>query len=66
MDSQPVSDSCLFMYSHYQCTKLTILFPISGFIFAAGFAAREYGAFHYRNLNVYLASTMLIYFGPFV
>lgn len=37
-------------------------------MFAVGFALREYGAFNYidttSNLNVYIASTCLIYMAP--
>lgn len=39
-------------------------------MFAVGFALREYGAFHFKynttNLNVYIASTCLIYMAPCV
>lgn len=39
-------------------------------MFAVGFALREYGAFHYmfstQNLNIYIASTCLIYMSPYV
>lgn len=39
-------------------------------MFTVGFALREYGAFHFdyntTNLNVYIASTCLIYMAPYV
>ena len=38
-------------------------------MFAVGFALREYGAFNYtfntQNLNIYIASTCLIYMAPY-
>ncbi len=43
---------------------LTPLFPFCSLIFAVGFALREYGAFHYDNVVVYIASTYLIYISP--
>jgi hypothetical protein len=33
-------------------------------LFTAGFALREVGAFDYGNINIYLASTLLIYMSP--
>jgi hypothetical protein len=54
-------------YRH-KALKWTNLLPLCSFMFADGFALREYGAFHYSfnkpNLNVYIASTCLIYMAP--
>ncbi|KAI5460243.1 hypothetical protein BGZ63DRAFT_386805 [Mariannaea sp. PMI_226] len=49
---------------HYKCWKLTPLFPFCCLLFTAGFALREYGAFHYDNLNVYIASICITYAAP--
>lgn len=52
----------------YNAWTLTILHPICCLMFTVGFALREYGAFNYVdttvNLNVYIASTCLIYMAP--
>ncbi|KAJ6439968.1 RTA-like protein [Purpureocillium lavendulum] len=48
----------------YKCWKLTPLFPFCCLLFVAGFALREYGAFHYDNLNVYIASICITYAAP--
>ncbi|KAK4131673.1 hypothetical protein BT67DRAFT_451541 [Trichocladium antarcticum] len=48
----------------YKTFRVTAYLPFCCTLFAAGFALREYGAFHYDNVNVYLASTLLIYMSP--
>ena len=53
--------TCGHKHSRYRCFKLMALFPFSCLVFTAGFALREYGAFHYDHLRVYLISTVLIY-----
>jgi hypothetical protein len=40
--------------------------PFCCTLFAAGFALREYGAFDVGHINIYLASTLLIYMSPYV
>jgi hypothetical protein len=57
------------VYHVYQCIKykawkLTILHPTAGLFFTLGFAIRSYGAFYHRNIDVYVASTILIYCAP--
>ncbi|CAM1503731.1 Fc.00g013220.m01.CDS01 [Cosmosporella sp. VM-42] len=49
---------------HYKCWILTPLFPFCCVLFTAGFAIREYGAWHYDNLNVYIASICITYAAP--
>ncbi|KAF7544251.1 hypothetical protein G7Z17_g10107 [Cylindrodendrum hubeiense] len=49
---------------NYKCWKLTALFPFCCLLFTVGFAIREYGAFHYDNLNVYIASICITYAAP--
>ena len=51
-------------HRRYKCAKLTFLFPICAFIFAAGFAIRVYGAFNPFLLGTYIASVFLIYISP--
>jgi hypothetical protein len=53
-------------FSHYKSFRVTAYLPFCSTLFAAGFALREYGAFHYDNVNIYLASTLLIYRSPYV
>ncbi|KAF3760869.1 hypothetical protein M406DRAFT_334491 [Cryphonectria parasitica EP155] len=52
----------------YKSWKLTALYPFSCLLFSLGFVLREYGAFNYydttANLNIYIASTCLIYMAP--
>ncbi|KAF1938742.1 RTA1 domain protein [Clathrospora elynae] len=48
----------------YKAWKVTILHPICGLLFTVGFAVRSYGAFHYDNIGVYVASTIFIYCAP--
>jgi hypothetical protein len=38
--------------------------PWASILLTTGFALREYGAFHYENLNILIASTVLIMSGP--
>ncbi|KAJ9305996.1 hypothetical protein DTO217A2_4468 [Paecilomyces variotii] len=58
----------LWQCYHFKCFKLTGLHPLCAAMFAAGFALREYGAFHYlyttRNLIMYIVSLILIYVNP--
>jgi hypothetical protein len=35
-------------------------------LFVAGFAVREVGAYNYDNLNIFIASTVLLLVAPFV
>ncbi|KAI1412671.1 RTA1 like protein-domain-containing protein [Hypoxylon sp. FL1857] len=50
--------------THYKSWKLTGWYALCGAIFAAGFIVRELGAFDYRNLTYYIASSCLVYFAP--
>lgn len=49
---------------HYKAFRVTAYLPFCCAIFTAGFALREVGAFNLGNVNVYLASTLLIYMSP--
>ncbi|TGO49040.1 hypothetical protein BOTNAR_0447g00050 [Botryotinia narcissicola] len=48
----------------YKCWKVTGLLPWCGCIYFAGFILREIGAFQYSNLNIYIASIVLLYAAP--
>lgn len=48
----------------YKSFKLTGFLPFCGILFVAGFAARIYGTFDYRNVDTYVASIVLIYMSP--
>ncbi|KAB8231215.1 uncharacterized protein BDW43DRAFT_320888 [Aspergillus alliaceus] len=58
----------LWQSYHYKCFKLMILHLLCCLMFTAGFALREYGAFHHSynkpDLYTYIASTALIYMSP--
>ena len=45
---------------------MTSLFPFCAVLFAAGFAARSYGAFHFGDVPAFIASTIMIYSCPYV
>jgi hypothetical protein len=60
---KPVTNGPL--HRRYKSFKVTALHPLSCLLFTVGFALREYGAFNYRHLNVYIASTSLIYMAPY-
>ncbi|KAH8736621.1 RTA1 like protein-domain-containing protein [Ilyonectria robusta] len=44
--------------------KVTTLIPFASLLFTVGFALRAYGAWNYDNVDVFLASTVLIYTAP--
>ncbi|KAK7416939.1 hypothetical protein QQX98_004850 [Neonectria punicea] len=48
----------------YKCWILMPFFPLCCLLFTAGFGLREYGAFHYENLNVFIASICNTYAAP--
>ncbi|RAL64608.1 hypothetical protein DID88_001641 [Monilinia fructigena] len=48
----------------YKCWKVTGLLPWSALIYVAGFILREIGAFNYSNLDIYIASIVLLYAAP--
>jgi hypothetical protein len=50
--------------TRYKCWILTPLYPFCCLLFTAGFALREYGAFHYDNLEVFIASVCITYAAP--
>lgn len=49
---------------HYKSWKFTGLFPWAALVFTAGYIMREVGAFHYRNVDVFISSVCLVYAAP--
>lgn len=69
----PIAFSALFLISsiihtwqciHYRSWRLTLFLPWGTLLLAAGYAMRAVGAWHYDNLKIYIASTVLIIMGP--
>ncbi|KAF2470018.1 uncharacterized protein BDR25DRAFT_334542 [Lindgomyces ingoldianus] len=54
----------LWQCFHYRCFKVTSYHWICCLFFVVGFITREYGAFNYENLPVYIASQTFIYMSP--
>ncbi|KAH8590852.1 RTA1 like protein-domain-containing protein [Bisporella sp. PMI_857] len=48
----------------YKCWRVTGVLPWSALVFVAGYCLREYGAFHYDNLNIFIASLVMLYAAP--
>lgn len=48
----------------YKCWKVSGILPWAALIFVAGYGLREYGAFHYSDLNVFIASLVMLYAAP--
>lgn len=44
--------------------RIGFLLPWAAIVFVAGFCAREYGAWHYRNLGAFISSTVLLFVAP--
>ncbi|CAK7205612.1 hypothetical protein SEUCBS139899_008390 [Sporothrix eucalyptigena] len=59
--------SCLlhiYQCFHYKSWRLTGLYVFSTTLFTAGYILREVGAFHYDNVDVYIATVVLVYAAP--
>lgn len=48
----------------YKCWKVTGIFPWAALVFVVGYSLREYGAFHYGNLNIFISSLVFLYAAP--
>ena len=57
---------CLHTYQcfHYASWKFTGLFPWAALIFVGGYSVRSYAAWHYDNVDVFIAATCLVYAAP--
>ncbi|KAL6240778.1 hypothetical protein RBB50_012342 [Rhinocladiella similis] len=48
----------------YRSWRIGFLLPWAALLFIVGFALREYGAYHYDNLDIFIASTVLLFLAP--
>lgn len=48
----------------YRSYRIGFLLPWAALMFTAGFIIREYGTYHTDNLNVFIASTVLLFVAP--
>lgn len=48
----------------YRSFRIGFLLPWASLIFTAGFVLREYGTYHTDNLNIFIASTVLLFVAP--
>jgi RTA1 like protein len=48
----------------FKSWKIGVLLPWAALVFVAGFATREYGAYHYDDLDIFIASTVLLFVAP--
>jgi len=48
----------------YKSWRIGFLLPWAAALFTAGFILREYGAYHYDDLNVFIASTVILFVAP--
>ena len=58
---------CLHIWQNnlkYRSWRIGALLPWAALVFVAGFCLREYGAYHYDNLNIFIASTVLLFVAP--
>lgn len=48
----------------YRSWRMTFFLPWGSLILTAGYALRAVGAWHYDDLNIFIASTVMIIMGP--
>ncbi|RMZ87989.1 hypothetical protein DV736_g4778, partial [Chaetothyriales sp. CBS 134916] len=48
----------------YRSWRIGFLFPWAAALFVVGFAMREYGAYHYGVLNIFVASQVMLFIAP--
>lgn len=48
----------------YKSYRIGFLLPWAALIFAAGFILREYGSHHTTDLNIFIASEVLLFVAP--
>lgn len=44
--------------------RIGVLLPWAALLFVVGFSLREYGAYHYGNMGLFIASTVLLFVAP--
>ncbi|KIX06165.1 uncharacterized protein Z518_04139 [Rhinocladiella mackenziei CBS 650.93] len=58
---------CLHIWQNnikFKSWRIGFLLPWAALLFVAGFSLREYGAYHYDNLDIFIASTVLLFLAP--
>ncbi|OBT63369.1 hypothetical protein VE03_07212 [Pseudogymnoascus sp. 23342-1-I1] len=53
-----------YQSSLYGSWRITWIYSWSSLIFIAGYALRVYGAYHYDNIDIFIASLVLLYAAP--
>ena len=48
----------------YRSWRIGFLLPWAATLFVGGFCLREYGAYHYGDLNIFIASTVMLFLAP--
>ncbi|RVX70068.1 hypothetical protein B0A52_06240 [Exophiala mesophila] len=48
----------------YRSWRIGLLLPWAAILFVVGFSMREYGAYHYGNMGLFIASTVLLFVAP--
>jgi len=48
----------------YRSWRIGFLLPWAALLFVVGFSMREYGAYHYDNMGLFIASTVLLFVAP--
>lgn len=48
----------------YKSWRIGLLLPWAAILFVVGFSMREYGAYHYGNMGLFIASTVLLFVAP--
>ncbi|RMZ75239.1 hypothetical protein DV737_g5398, partial [Chaetothyriales sp. CBS 132003] len=48
----------------YRSWRIGFLFPWAAALFVVGFCMREYGAYHYGVLNIFIASQVMLFIAP--
>ncbi|KAI9893740.1 MAG: hypothetical protein M1814_005956 [Vezdaea aestivalis] len=69
----PIAFGILFLISgvvhayqthRYKSWRFTVLFSWAAIVFVAGFILREIGAYNYGKINIFIASTVMLYCAP--
>ncbi|KFX93044.1 hypothetical protein V490_05026 [Pseudogymnoascus sp. VKM F-3557] len=53
-----------YQSSHHKSWRITWIYSYSSLLFIAGYALRIVGAFHYDNIDIFIASLVLLYAAP--
>ncbi|KAE8441245.1 hypothetical protein EG329_005576 [Mollisiaceae sp. DMI_Dod_QoI] len=50
---------------HYKSWRVSGILPWAASVFVVGYILREYGAFHYTDVNIFISSLVFIYSAPY-